>query len=81
MKCTAQHLLKAKLCDQIISEPLGGAHHDLNGVAAGIKTALQQNLAELKSKSPQELMDERYDKFRAMGEFDEKSGGKKSKKK
>jgi acetyl-CoA carboxylase carboxyl transferase subunit alpha len=80
LKCTAQHLLEAKLCDQIIQEPLGGAHHSLPKVAEGIKAALQDNLKKLNAMSGEELMDDRYKKFRAMGEFEEKVA-KKSKKK
>jgi acetyl-CoA carboxylase carboxyl transferase subunit alpha len=54
-----------------VSEPKGGAHTDPKAAAENLKAALLRNLAELKSLPSEELMNGRYDKFRAMGVFTE----------
>jgi acetyl-CoA carboxylase carboxyl transferase subunit alpha len=71
LKITAQDLMKAELADGIIEEPLGGAHHDSDVVSQNLKEAVLKHLVQLNKMSPQELMDDRYAKFRAMGKFDE----------
>ncbi len=70
LKITGKHLLELKLADEVVPEPKGGAHVDHAAMAANLKDALQRNLKELLAKSPDEIMQERYDKFRAMGIFD-----------
>src|SRR3954470_16017826 len=49
LKITGKHLLELKLVDEIVAEPLGGAHNDLNAVAATLKACLLRHLAECKS--------------------------------
>jgi acetyl-CoA carboxylase carboxyl transferase subunit alpha len=71
LKLTAQHLKDSGLADDIIKEPLGGAHRDSDAVAAKLKTMLLKHLAELQRMSSQELLEDRYNKFRAMGVFAE----------
>jgi len=71
LKITAQHLLENKLADEIIPEPKGGAHTDHQLAADRLKEALLRNLGELQELSEKKLMDARYDKFRAMGVFEE----------
>ncbi|MFP6903973.1 MAG: acetyl-CoA carboxylase carboxyltransferase subunit alpha [Verrucomicrobiota bacterium] len=71
LKLTAQHLKDSGLADDIIKEPLGGAHRDSDAVAAKMKTMILKHLAELQRMSSQELLEDRYNKFRAMGVFDE----------
>ncbi len=71
LKITAQHLIKNKLADQIVPEPEGGAHTDHDAMAASLQEAILSNLAELKELPAEELMNGRYDKFRAMGVFEE----------
>jgi len=71
LKITAQHLIENKLADEIVPEPKGGAHTDQKAAADNLKTVILRNLADLKEKSPEQLMNERYDKFRAMGVFQE----------
>lgn len=71
LKITAQHLIENKLADEMISEPKGGAHTDAAAAAENLKAALLRNLDELKQLAPEELMSTRYDKFRAMGVFEE----------
>ena len=73
LKITAQDLLKSGLADEIIREPLGGAHKDLAEVSENLKKCVLKHLVKLNKMSAQELLDDRYAKFRAMGEFDEKA--------
>jgi acetyl-CoA carboxylase carboxyl transferase subunit alpha len=71
LKITAQHLIENKLADEIVPEPKGGAHTDHAKTAANLKKVILRNLAELKELSDEERMNGRYDKFRAMGVFEE----------
>ena len=70
LKITGKHLLELKLADAIIPEPKGGAHTNLEAAATNLKSALLENLAELQKMSPEEILQDRYDKFRSMGEFE-----------
>jgi acetyl-CoA carboxylase carboxyl transferase subunit alpha len=69
LKITGRDLIKLKLADEVIPEPKGGAHSDPAAAAANIKSALLKHLDELGGFSAAEIMQERYDKFRAMGAF------------
>ena len=57
--------------DDVIPEPLGGAHHDHQLAASTVKEYLLKHLAELDELSPEELIEQRYQRFRAMDEFEE----------
>ena len=57
------------LVDEIVPEPLCGAHHDPVEAAQLLKNALLAALGSLKTKSEDELIAERYQKFRAYGRF------------
>ena len=70
LKLTAKDLLKAGLVDEIIPEPLGGAHCDPKSMAAVLKEYLFRNLQDLLKLPKDKLVDMRYDKFRAMGVFE-----------
>jgi acetyl-CoA carboxylase carboxyl transferase subunit alpha len=72
MKITARDLLNLKIIDEIIKEPLGGAHFDPEKTAENIKAALLKSLKRYESMSPSEISQDRYDKFRAMGIISEK---------
>jgi len=65
---TANHLLKFEIIDQIVREPLGGAHRNHKQAAIRLKKALRTNLMELKEFNPDELVKLREEKFRKMGE-------------
>jgi acetyl-CoA carboxylase carboxyl transferase subunit alpha len=67
LKLTAPDLLKLKVIDQIIPEPLGGAHRDPQKMAQNLKEVLIEDLKELKAQDKQELLKLRYRKFRDMG--------------
>ncbi|MEK9627720.1 MAG: acetyl-CoA carboxylase carboxyltransferase subunit alpha [Nitrospinota bacterium] len=65
---TASHLLKFKVVDEIVREPLGGAHRNHKQAAIRLKKALRKNLKELSDIDSEELVRMREEKFRKMGE-------------
>ena len=69
LKPTAKDMLKLKLIDGIIKEPLGGAHTNLQESAVFLKKALMSNLETLKKKSSEERIADRMDKFGSMGVY------------
>ncbi|HEV2695377.1 MAG TPA: acetyl-CoA carboxylase carboxyltransferase subunit alpha [Verrucomicrobiae bacterium] len=71
LKITAKDLLQLKLVDEIIPEPLGGAHRDVEGTAANLKTHLLRHLEEVMALTTAERLKKRYEKFRAHGHFTE----------
>jgi acetyl-CoA carboxylase carboxyl transferase subunit alpha len=75
LKITAKDLLALRLTDEVIPEPLGGAHQDLALAASNLKTHLLRNLEELLPVQPVERLRLRYEKFRAFGHFQEKQAG------
>src|SRR6201984_1002135 len=71
LKLTAQDLLKLGVVDEIIPEPEGGAHRDHDLAAANVGTALRQNLERLIAAPLEQLLKDRYAKFRSLGNFAE----------
>lgn len=69
MKLTAQDLEGMGVIDEIIPEPLGGAHHDHIAIGRSVKSALIKHLTELREIDGDELLNQRYEKFRKFGEF------------
>ncbi len=69
LKITAGNLLSLELVDEVIPEPLGGAHQDLAQVSGEIRSALLKTLEGLKERSREDLMEQRYRKFRTIGRF------------
>ncbi len=69
LRLTAEDLLGFELIDGIIPEPPGGAHEDMDLTAAALRTVLIQALDQLKPLTGPELVQDRYDKFRKMGNF------------
>lgn len=72
LRLTAQDLLSFKIVDEIVPEPAGGAHLDHAMAASNLKKALERTLKPLLAMSPTALEAQRYEKFRAMGVFQEK---------
>jgi len=70
MKLTAPHLREMGLADEIVPEPLGGAHRDPDAAAMSLKEALHRHLEELAGEDPEERSARRVDKFESMGFFD-----------
>lgn len=71
LKITAQHAHSYGLIDEIITEPLGGAHRSLEGAAKLVKDSIVRHLTEIEKVSHKKLVDQRYQKFRSMGVFSE----------
>lgn len=69
LKITSKDLLELGLIDEEIPEPLGGAHADYAAVGNSMKSSILNSLAELSMMSADELRNDRYNKFRAMGRF------------
>jgi acetyl-CoA carboxylase carboxyl transferase subunit alpha len=72
LKITAKDLLDLNLVDEVIAEPLGGAHNDPKATAENLKLNLLRNLETLLQMSVSERLQQRYAKFRAHGHFVEK---------
>lgn len=69
LKITAPDLLEMKLIDEIVPEPEGGAHNDPEAAAKMLDPFLIRALDELSRLSPRQIVDQRYEKFRRMGQF------------
>lgn len=67
LKLTAQDLLKMGIIDEIIPEPLGGAHRDIDKAAKVLKEIITKNIRELKELNKEQLLKARYKKFRSIG--------------
>ena len=71
LKFNAQNLLNLGVIDEMIPEPLGGAHRDHRQMAATLKATLIKNLKTLSAIPSDQLAQRRYEKFRRMGVFEE----------
>jgi acetyl-CoA carboxylase carboxyl transferase subunit alpha len=69
LRLTSSELKKSGIVDGIVPEPIGGAHSDYDAAASFLKKALLENLKELKSKTGEQLKEQRYKKYRAIGKF------------
>ena len=69
MKLTAPDMLKEKLIDGIIEEPLGGAHYEPEVAFRNVKSTILSNIKSLKKFNGKELMEQRQEKFINMGKF------------
>lgn len=69
MKLAAPDLKKLKLIDEVIPEPIGGAHHDHAATAANFQAVILRQIEELQKLPVNELLDQRYAKFRSFGEW------------
>jgi acetyl-CoA carboxylase carboxyl transferase subunit alpha len=69
MRMTAPDLFRLKVVDRIVDEPAGGAHQDVVATAKSIDAALSDALRELLRKTPSELIEDRYQRFRSLGAF------------
>ena len=73
LKFTSKHLLEMGIVDDIITEPLGGAHRDHHAMAARLRRYFRKNLKELVELETETLLADRYEKFRKIGVFLEQS--------
>lgn len=70
---TAQDLSKLEIIDEIIEEPLGGAHRDYDLIAERLKASILKHLKELRKLKVDQLVQQRYEQFRKIGRFEESS--------
>ncbi|GAK38752.1 acetyl-CoA carboxylase carboxyltransferase subunit alpha [Paenibacillus urinalis] len=71
MKITAQDLIEMEVIEDIVPEPRGGSHRDYEATAVSIKEALEKHLNELLQMDREALRQDRYEKFRKIGKFQE----------
>ena len=71
LKLTADDLMRLGVVDEVVPEPEGGAHRDHDLAAANLGSALRRNLKNALEKPIDQLLQERYAKFRKLGNFDE----------
>lgn len=69
MKITAQDLLEFEVIEDIVAEPQGGAHRDLEFTADQLKEKLWYHLQQLLEMTSEQLIEDRYNKFRKIGQF------------
>ncbi len=71
LKLTAQDLLQSKLIDEVLEEPMGGAHLDPDATGEALREALIRHVNELRKVRPEKLVRRRAEKFSAMGAYSE----------
>jgi len=69
LKLTAQDNLRLGIIDEVITEPIGGAHRNLNGTAELIKSSIKAILPGLQTLPVETLLEQRYARFRRIGQF------------
>ncbi len=70
MGITADRLIGLDLVNEVIQEPLGGAHRDPDATAEAVKNALLENVRQLKSLTTDQLLKQRYNRLRSFGSYD-----------
>jgi acetyl-CoA carboxylase carboxyl transferase subunit alpha len=70
LRLTAKDLFDLRIVDELVPEPLGGAHRDPEAAAGALKEALVRRLDELSQVPLSELLERRAAKYRAMGVFE-----------
>ncbi|MFT3990769.1 MAG: acetyl-CoA carboxylase carboxyltransferase subunit alpha [Luteolibacter sp.] len=73
MKLVGPDLKKLDLIDDVIEEPTGGAHHDHAATANSFREVVLRHLGELNKLTKEKLLDQRYEKFRRFGEWQEQA--------
>jgi acetyl-CoA carboxylase carboxyl transferase subunit alpha len=71
MNLTADRLFKLRLVDEVLPEPVGGAHRNAEAVAATIKAALVKHLSQLEQLAPEKLRAQRNSRIDGFGVFSE----------
>ncbi len=71
MKITAQDLSELGVVDEIVREPMGGAHRDHKRAASLLRRVIRRHLRELMAMSPEEIVAQRIDKYRQIGVYEE----------
>ena len=73
MKLTSVELKRRQLVDEVVAEPLGGAHRDFETVSEAIRAAVERHLDELAGIGIEDLLDQRYRRIQSFGRFSEKT--------
>jgi len=73
LKLTAADLLRLRIVDEVLPEPMGGAHRDPAAAAASFRDSLARHLEQLSGVAPEALVEERLARYRRMGVFQEES--------
>jgi acetyl-CoA carboxylase carboxyl transferase subunit alpha len=71
MKMTAREIKALGVADEVVSEPLGGAHHDYDKAASNLQEGILRHLKELSALSGPDLRKDRQRKFRKLGAYNE----------
>jgi acetyl-CoA carboxylase carboxyl transferase subunit alpha len=71
LRLNAQNLAEFKIVEEVIPEPLGGAHNDPAQTIAAVRAALHRHLKALQALSPEELLSQRYERYRHLGLYEE----------
>lgn len=71
LKITAEDAVRLGVIEEVVPEPLGGAHRDMSGLAKTLGDTIERHLEELSALKPKELLEQRYARFRKLGEFSE----------
>lgn len=69
LRLNAENLYEFDVIDDIIKEPMGGAHHDPHAIYQSVKHWILEKIPQLQSLSSEELVEQRYDRFRKLGQF------------
>lgn len=70
LKVNSENLKRLEIVEEIIPEPVGGAHRDYQTTMASVKESVMRHYHELKKLSAHRLVEKRYERFRKFGEFD-----------
>lgn len=71
LKLSADHLERLGVVDEVVPEPLGGAHNDPQQAGSALKYILQKHLNDLRAFKPDKLLEARYERYRHLGVFEE----------
>ena len=81
LNLTASDLLRLRLIDDVVEEPVGGAHSDYDTAAANVADAIEKALHKLKRYTPKQLRDQRYKRFRDIDFYNEPQQSRKERSK
>jgi acetyl-CoA carboxylase carboxyl transferase subunit alpha len=71
LKINADQLEKLGVVDEVVAEPFGGAHNDYDKAASTLRYALQKHLNDLRALKADDLLEQRYERYRRLGMYEE----------
>ena len=69
MKVTPEDLIEMEICDEIVKEPIGGAHRDFDETVKSLKNSILSEIDNLKSVDPESFLDHRIARYEKMGKI------------